>query len=92
MSVDPLADDDVAALHALVAEHRDRTGSPVAARVLDGWERMLPMFVKVMPHDYKRALAELARDGVHYQDDHPVSSGGEGFVTTETETEAPAAA
>ncbi len=42
-----------------------------------------------MPRDYKRALAELA-DETSYADDHPVSSGGQGFVTTESE--APAAA
>jgi hypothetical protein len=42
-----------------------------------------------MPRDYKRALAELAND-TSYADDHPVSSGGQGFVTTESE--APAAA
>ena len=27
--------------------------------LLDDWEATLPRFVKVMPHDYKRALAEL---------------------------------
>ena len=36
-----------------------------------------------------RLIAELA-DDVTYSDDHPVSSGGEGFVITESE--APAAA
>ena len=41
---------------------RERTGSPVAARVLDDWDELLPRFVKVMPHDYKRALAELAAE------------------------------
>jgi hypothetical protein len=34
-----------------------------------------------MPHDYKRALADLAVS----VDDHPVSTGGEGFFTTESE-------
>jgi glutamate synthase (NADPH/NADH) large chain/glutamate synthase (ferredoxin) len=77
---DPLDDEDIELVRALVTEHRDRTGSPVAARVLEQWARVLPQFVKVMPHDYKRALAELAA----------VSSGGEGFVITESE--APAAA
>jgi glutamate synthase (NADPH) large chain len=77
---DPLDDEDLELVRALVTEHRDRTGSPVAARVLEQWARVLPQFVKVMPHDYKRALAELAA----------VSSGGEGFVITESE--APAAA
>ena len=39
-----------------------RTGSPVAARVLGEWDELLRSgaFVKVMPHDYKRVLRELA--------------------------------
>src|SRR5207244_10304675 len=60
---DPLEDDDVAILRALVEEHLERTGSPVAARVLESWDELLPRFVKVMPHDYQRALAELAAAG-----------------------------
>jgi glutamate synthase domain-containing protein 3 len=89
---DPLEEDDVETLRALVEEHLERTGSPVAARVLDLWEGYLPRFVKVMPHDYKRALAEMAAAGnghVLYHDEHPVSTSGEGFVTTETEEPEP---
>ena len=85
---EPLADDDIAILRSLVEEHLERTASPVAARVLAGWDDALADFVKVMPHDYKRALAELAaaeNGHVAYPDDHPVSSGGEGFVTAESE-------
>ena len=37
--------------------------------------------MKVMPHDYKRALADLEIE----RDDHPVSTGGGGFFTTESE-------
>ena len=37
------------------------TGSVNAARVLDNWSTMLPKFVKVMPRDYKRVLAERKR-------------------------------
>jgi glutamate synthase domain-containing protein 3 len=44
-------------LRALLEEHRQRTGSRNAARVLDNWNTMLPMFVKVMPRDYKRVIA-----------------------------------
>ena len=39
-------------------------------------------FVKVMPHDYKRALAELAEAEAHAIEDGE-STGGEGFVATE---------
>jgi glutamate synthase (NADPH/NADH) large chain/glutamate synthase (ferredoxin) len=87
---DSLDDEDVEIIRALVSEHAERTASPVAARVLEQWDAVLPQFVKVMPHDYKRALAELAAGELSYPDDHPVSSGGEGFVITESE--APAAA
>jgi glutamate synthase (NADPH) large chain len=44
-----------------VAEHHERTGSDVAARLLADWDASLERFVKVMPHDYKRALEELKR-------------------------------
>jgi glutamate synthase domain-containing protein 3 len=53
--------------------------------VVEHWESALAPFVKVMPHDYKRALAEL-----EHSLPESVSSGGEGFVITESE--APAAA
>jgi hypothetical protein len=41
--------------------------------------------VKVMPHDYKRALRELAAAEAALAEDaaEAVSSEGEGFVTTE---------
>jgi glutamate synthase domain-containing protein 3 len=34
------------------------TGSPRARWVLENWAALLPMFVKVFPHDYKRVLAQ----------------------------------
>jgi glutamate synthase domain-containing protein 3 len=65
--------DDDAELRALVAEHFERTGSSVAAALLADWPAAVARFVKVMPHDYKRALK-----------DNPVSTGS-GFLTRETE-------
>jgi glutamate synthase domain-containing protein 3 len=59
---DDLSADDERELRDLIAEHAQRTGSPVAERVLKRWNEYLPKFVKVMPHDYKRALAELAEE------------------------------
>ena len=57
---DARASDDEAELQDLIAEHAERTGSPVAARMLDDWDAAVRRFVKVMPRDYKRALAERA--------------------------------
>jgi glutamate synthase (NADPH/NADH) large chain/glutamate synthase (ferredoxin) len=47
-------------VRALVQEHRDRTGSAVAERILNDWEQLKGAWIKVMPKDYKRALRELA--------------------------------
>jgi glutamate synthase (NADPH/NADH) large chain/glutamate synthase (ferredoxin) len=52
--------EDAGELRELIEEHAGRTGSPVAARVLDEFDELLAKgaFIKVMPHDYKRVLAE----------------------------------
>jgi glutamate synthase (NADPH/NADH) large chain len=80
---DALDPGDVETIRALVEEHHTRTGSAVAARVLLSWDEALAHFVKVMPHDYKRALAE-GNGHVSVADDRPVSTGGDGFLTAET--------
>ena len=51
---------DIAAVRRLIEDHLAYTGSANAQRVLDNWDEMLPRFVKVMPIDYKRVLAERA--------------------------------
>jgi glutamate synthase domain-containing protein 3 len=61
---DEITPDEALELRGWVEEHHERTGSPVAARVLDDWDGSLGRFVKVMPHDYKRALLELAEEEV----------------------------
>jgi glutamate synthase (NADPH/NADH) large chain/glutamate synthase (ferredoxin) len=54
------SDEDLAEVRALVEEHLERTGSEVAARVLDEWDTLRGVWVKVMPEDYKRVLRERA--------------------------------
>ena len=53
--------DDIAELLELIELHEKHTGSTVARAVLDAWPDMLPKFIKVMPQDYKRVLAERAK-------------------------------
>jgi glutamate synthase (NADPH) large chain len=61
---DAISPDESEELRGWVEEHRERTGSRVAGRLLDDWPATLNKVVKVMPHDYKRALAEqLAAEG-----------------------------
>jgi glutamate synthase domain-containing protein 2/glutamate synthase domain-containing protein 1/glutamate synthase domain-containing protein 3 len=54
--------DEAADVHALVAEHARRTGSPLAQRLLANWDERVPQFAKVMPRDYRRALENAAAD------------------------------
>ncbi len=35
---------------------RNYTGSPKARMILDNWPEMLPRFIKMFPHEFKRAL------------------------------------
>ncbi len=54
---------DIKELRAIIEEHHASTGSTVAEAILADFEGALPKFVKVMPTDYKRVLAErLAHD------------------------------
>ena len=50
---------DAERLHQLVANHARYTGSTRAQEILDHWNDYLPKFRKVMPVEYRRALAEL---------------------------------
>ena len=57
-----------ARLYSLIARHVEDTGSPRGKWILENWEQMLPKFIKVFPHEYKRVLksaraAAVARAG-----------------------------
>jgi glutamate synthase (NADPH/NADH) large chain len=61
VALEPLDDDDGEFVHRLVARHVEYTGSASGQRILDQWDAIRPMFVKVMPRDYKRVLMAEAR-------------------------------
>jgi glutamate synthase domain-containing protein 2/glutamate synthase domain-containing protein 1/glutamate synthase domain-containing protein 3 len=61
VELEPLDEGDEAEVKALISEHVARTGSMVGRNLLASWERALERFVKVMPRDYKRVLAEQAQ-------------------------------
>jgi glutamate synthase domain-containing protein 3 len=57
VDLEPLVtDEDVAEVRGLLARHRDLTGSPRAAWILENWTDAQPRFIKVFPHEYKRVL------------------------------------
>jgi glutamate synthase domain-containing protein 2/glutamate synthase domain-containing protein 3 len=47
---------DIALVERLIRNHLDFTGSPRAQWILENWLTMLPKFVKVFPHEYKRVM------------------------------------
>ncbi|MCX7140367.1 MAG: glutamate synthase-related protein [Proteobacteria bacterium] len=54
---------DEALLKQLVANHAKYTGSAQAKKVLDAWAEYRGKFAKVFPHEYRRALGDLAVKG-----------------------------
>ncbi|MBI2002391.1 MAG: glutamate synthase large subunit [candidate division NC10 bacterium] len=62
VDLEPLeATEDRELVQDLIRKHAENTQSTRARKVLANWDRMLPKFVKVMPRDYKRALAAMKR-------------------------------
>ena len=79
VGLESLEIEDLHVLRELIEEHERRTDSPVAGRLLDCWQKARLQFVKVMPNDYRAALEEHR--------DQPVSAGGHGLFTRESESE-----
>ena len=48
-------------LQTTIHRHFDATGSPRAKRILENWNAMLPKFVKVFPHEFKRVMKKTAQ-------------------------------
>jgi glutamate synthase domain-containing protein 2/glutamate synthase domain-containing protein 1/glutamate synthase domain-containing protein 3 len=62
VNLEALADDaEITEVRRLVERHLAHTSSELARRVLDDWDAMVPKFVRVIPKDYQRMLACIAR-------------------------------
>lgn len=55
-------EDDTAEVHDLVSKHFEYTGSKRAEFILTNWEKEKENFWKVIPGEYKKALAKLAKE------------------------------
>ncbi|HKD60065.1 MAG TPA: glutamate synthase large subunit [Terracidiphilus sp.] len=66
VDLEPLVTDaDVAEVRALLERHRDCTGSPRAAWILEHWADAQAKFIKVFPHEFKRVLGIERVDTVY---------------------------
>jgi glutamate synthase domain-containing protein 3 len=60
VDLEPVENGDVETLRDLILRHVAATDSPRGQWILSNWDAMLPKFVKVFPHEYKRVLREQA--------------------------------
>jgi len=66
VDLEPLVlDEDIASVRGLLERHRDLTGSPRAAWILEHWSQAQERFIKVFPHEYKRVLGVPRTDTVY---------------------------
>ena len=64
--------EDEKQLRVMIENHFRFTGSTRAKTILDNWESRLPLFVKVMPVDYRKVLERMHLE--EYRDDETVSA------------------
>jgi glutamate synthase domain-containing protein 2/glutamate synthase domain-containing protein 1/glutamate synthase domain-containing protein 3 len=65
---------DVEKLEKLITQHVEATGSPRAKWILENWSEMLPRFIKIFPHEFKRVLG-IARSEQVYIPGQPLPMG-----------------
>jgi glutamate synthase (NADPH/NADH) large chain len=56
VELDPVENEDMSELNAMIKKHYEYTGSTVAKFILGDFENQLKNFVKVFPTDYKRVV------------------------------------
>ena len=63
VDIEPLTEnDDIQLVRSLIEKHLHYTGSPRAKWMLENWDSTLPLFVRVMPMEYRRALGRMAQE------------------------------
>ena len=81
VDLEPVIDPaDMQALQNLITRHVEATASPRGKWILENWGEMLPKFVKVFPHEYKRVLGIPKHQPAKAETPHPrMASQGAGL-------------
>jgi len=75
VDLEPLViSEDIEKVRGLLERHRDLTGSPRAAWILEHWADAQPKFIKVFPHEYKRVLGVARPSEVAKRAEAPANS------------------
>jgi glutamate synthase (NADPH/NADH) large chain len=62
IGLEDLSNEDITHVGKLIQQHIDYTNSPLAKRIYADWKTTQKHFIKVMPTDYKAALARMAQE------------------------------
>ena len=71
-----LLDFDVSRLKLIINRHFKYTTSPKAKLIIDNWDKYLPLFLKITPYEFKRALNER-KQRLLINKDLPIKIAGE---------------
>ena len=71
-----LLDFDVSRLKLIINRHFKYTKSPKAKLIIDNWDKYLPLFLKITPYEFKRALNER-KQRLLINKDLPIKIAGE---------------
>jgi len=63
-TIDRASENDIKELRILIENHYNATMSPLAQHILENWEQCLPLFVKVLPEEYRQALIRLEQEKI----------------------------
>ncbi|MDC7221976.1 MAG: glutamate synthase large subunit [Spirochaetales bacterium] len=74
VDVEPLVEEeDKAELKALIEKHIGYTKSKIGMQIIESWDESLPLFVKVMPLDYKKALEKIKAEESKFTESETVT-------------------
>jgi glutamate synthase domain-containing protein 3 len=62
VDLEPVTEEDAETLRYWIARHAEETSSTRANWILDNFDQLLPKFVKVFPHEYKRVLGVMKKE------------------------------
>jgi glutamate synthase domain-containing protein 3 len=62
VDIEHIEGEDYDQLKSLIKKHADLTDSPKAKTILEQWDTIKTQFVKVMPREYRRILAQLEKN------------------------------
>jgi glutamate synthase (ferredoxin) len=62
VELETMSEEEASEIFGLIKDHYHLTDSAKAISILEDWDQERKSFVKVMPTEYKRALARLAEE------------------------------